>query len=62
MFDLKNGELIFDKSIVIPFKKKEASLDTILGALAFSSYAQFDSLFWRPFVLGERDSTTILEQ
>lgn len=62
MFDLKSGELLFDKSIVIPFKKKEADLDLILGTLAAVSYAQFDSLFWRPFVLGERDSSIVQEQ
>jgi len=62
MFDLKSGELLFDKSIMIPFKKKEVNLGIIMGTLAAASYAQFDSLFWRPFVMGERDSTTILEQ
>ncbi|UCE65948.1 MAG: hypothetical protein JSU85_14005 [Candidatus Zixiibacteriota bacterium] len=62
MFDLKNGELLFDKSIMIPLKKKEADLDLVLGTLAAASYAQFDSLFWRPFVLDEKDSTTTLGQ
>lgn len=62
MFDLENGELLLDKSITIPFKKKEVNLEIIMGTLAAASYAQFDSLFWRPFVLGEKDSTIIREQ
>jgi hypothetical protein len=62
MFDLKSGELIFDKYSLMPIEEEDADLNTVLEALAALSYAHFDHLFWRPFVLGERDSTKVPEQ
>ncbi len=62
MFDLKSGELILDKYTLMPLEKGDADLNTALEALASLSYSQFDYLFWRPFVLGEKDSTIVREQ